>query len=75
MEYCLSLGLMRNSIDFFFFLSKKGFVYLQNLIIYCVKRSYFVCCNIFFEGRFSVFLFGSVCKTIGYVQKFGRRLK
>lgn len=65
----ISLGLIRNSTDFFLS-SKEGSIYLQHLIVYCSKRSCFVCYNVFFEGSIFMLSFGSVCSSIECVQKF-----
>lgn len=53
-----SLGLMRKSIDFLL-PSKGGSLYLQYLIVPCLKEVFFVYCNTFFEGGFTCRLFFS----------------
>lgn len=58
------LGLMRNSIDFFLSLKKKGSIYLQHLIIYCLKRHYFVCCNIFLRAGLLCFHLGLYVESL-----------
>lgn len=64
----ISLGLIRHSTDFFL-LSKECSIYLQHFTVYCLKRSCFMCCSIFFEGRFIMLSFGSVV-IIECIQKF-----